>query len=306
MEGIMKKRTGMTLIELLVVLAIMVVLLGILLPAVQKVREASRRSQCAHQLAQISLACHTYHDNTGSFPPGYMAFSGIDATATTPGWGWASFLLPYVEQEVLYRQVIFARPIEDPLNVARLTAISIFLCPSDPNVPAAFPITNVAGRLITEAAPISYAACLGSGEPDESPGPKEGVFYRNSKVRLTDITDGTSTTIMIGDRAWSHAMAPWSGAVNGGIVRAGPLNAQRSSPAAVDPAPNFPCVESNSINGTACSDGSLDQFFSQHLGGVNMAFADGGVRFLHQQISRAVLAALGKRAGGEVVDETDY
>jgi len=306
MEGFMKKRTGMTLIELLVVLAIMVILLGILLPAVQKVREASRRSQCAHQVAQIGLACHIYHDNAGSFPPGYMAFPGIDATATSPGWGWASCLLPYLEQEALYRQIIFTRPIEDPLNAARRTLIPIFVCPSDPDVPAAFPITDMAERLIAEAAPISYAACIGSGEPDEAAGPKGGVFYRNSKVRLTDITDGTSTTIMIGDRAWSHAMAPWSGAVNGGIVRAGPLNEQKSSPAATDPSPNFPCVEANWINGAACSDGSIDQFFGQHLGGVNMAFADGGVRFLHQHMSRAVLAALGTRAGGEVVDEADY
>jgi prepilin-type N-terminal cleavage/methylation domain-containing protein/prepilin-type processing-associated H-X9-DG protein len=303
---IMKKRAAMTLIELLVVLAIIAVVLGLLIPAVERVREAARRMQCANNLHQIGLACHAYHDGHGVFPPGYHAWHCPDQLATAPGWGWASYLLPYLDQESLFQQLAFRHRIEDSRNTGRLTLIPVYLCPSDPGVPPVFVITDAAGQPITEVAPISYAACFGSGELDEIPGPKEGVFYRNSRMRLTDITDGTSTTLMIGDRAWSHAMAPWAGAVDRGIVRGGPRNAWRDSPDAAYPSPNFPCVQANAINATADTDGSLDEFFSEHPGGVNMLFGDGGVRFLHQQINPVVLKALGTRAGGEVVNEAEY
>ena len=302
----MTKRGAMTLLELVVVLAISAILIGFLLSAVQMARRSAARIQCAYQLRQMGLACHTYHDTVGTFPPGYSAWTSADPLATAPGWGWASFLLPYLDQDTLYVQIYFARPIEDPVNTARLTPIRLFICPSDPRVPLAFSITDSSGRPVTEAAPISYAACYGSGELDEVPGPKEGVFYRNSRIRLTDITDGTSTTILIGDRHWSHAMASWTGAVNRGIVRGGPLNAWRNSPEAAYPAPNFCCVQANGINVVRDCDGSLDEFFSWHTGGVNMLFADGGVRFLRQQINMDVLEALGTRAGGEVVNEADY
>jgi prepilin-type processing-associated H-X9-DG protein/prepilin-type N-terminal cleavage/methylation domain-containing protein len=302
----MNKRTAMTLIELLVVLAIVGALLGLLLPAVQKAREAARRLQCSSNLHQIGRACHTYHDTYGTFSPGFRAWRCPDQLATRPGWGWAAFLLPYVEQEPVSAQIAFNRPIEDSGNSARLNLIPLFLCPSDADVPASFPISDSTGQVITAAAPISYAACYGSGELDEIPGPKEGVFYRNSRIRLADITDGTSTTILIGDRAWSHAMAPWAGAVSGGIVHGGPRNPWRSSPDAAYPAPNFPCVQANAVNALADSDGSLDEFFSEHPGGVNILFADGGVRFIRQSIDSAVLTALGTRAGGEVVSEAEY
>jgi prepilin-type N-terminal cleavage/methylation domain-containing protein/prepilin-type processing-associated H-X9-DG protein len=302
----MNKRAAMTLTELLVSLAIIAVLIALLLPAVQKVRDASARAACANQLRQIGLACHACHDATGAFPPGYSAWPSVDPLHTSPGWGWAAFLLPYLEQGPLFRQIDFNRPIEDPSNTARETVVRLFLCPSDPGVPDTFVIADAAGRDVIRAAPTSYAACYGSGELDEVPGPTEGVFYRNSRIRLTDVTDGTGTTILIGDRAWSHAMAPWAGAVCRGIVRGGPLNAWRTSPEAAYPAPNFPCVQGNYINSTADADGSLDEFFGQHAGGVNMLFADGGVRFLHQAIDRVVLMALATRAGGEVVDPAEY
>jgi prepilin-type processing-associated H-X9-DG protein len=302
----MNKRAAITLIELLVVLAIIAVLIGLMLSAVQQVRQSAARIQCAHQLRQMGLACHNYHDAVGTFPPGYAAWRSADPLATSPGWGWASFLLPYLEQDALYQQIDFTQPIEAPVNAARLTAIRLFLCPSDPQVPLTFSITDSSGRTVTEAAPTSYAVCYGSGELDEVPGPKEGIFYRNSRIRLTDVTDGTSTTIMAGDRHWSHAMASWTGAVNRGIIRGGPLNVWRSSPEAAYPAPNFCCVQANGINVVHDCDGSLDEFFSWHPGGVNVLFADGGVHFLHQQINLDVLQALGTRAGGEVVNEADY
>jgi prepilin-type N-terminal cleavage/methylation domain-containing protein/prepilin-type processing-associated H-X9-DG protein len=303
----MTRRRALTLIELLVVLAIVAILIGLLVPAVLWARAAMDRTSCANNLRQIGLACHAYHDAAGSFPPGYRACASTDPLATSPGWGWAAFLLPYLEQESLARTIAFHRPIEDPANrAARLTVVRVYLCPADAVVSAPFPITDAAGRGVAEVAPTSYAATYGSGELDEVPGPKEGVFYRNSHIRLADITDGSSTTILIGDRAWMYAMAPWAGAVSTGLVRGGPRNAWAGSPDAVYPAPNFPCIQTNTINDTADPDGALDDFISGHKGGVNLLFADGGVRFIPKSIEHAIFLAMGTRAGGEVVDPGGY
>jgi prepilin-type N-terminal cleavage/methylation domain-containing protein/prepilin-type processing-associated H-X9-DG protein len=300
----MKRRTGMSLIELLVVLAIIAILLALLVPAIQRTRDAAARTQCADQVRQIGLACHAYHDTFGTFPPGYHACHSADPMATSPGWGWASYLLPFVEQGSIAQEIAFHKPIEDPENIARRTLVRLYICPADSGLPDTFDITDAYGGFITEAAPTSYAACYGSGELDEVSGPKQGVFHRNSHVALTDISDGTSTTMLIGDRAWQHAMAPWAGAVNRGVIRPGPRNPWPS--AAPYPAPNLACFQSNGINRAGDPDGSLDELFSFHRGGANVVFADGSVRFLSEQISTVVLKALGTRAGGEVVNEADY
>src|SRR5262249_52762419 len=151
-------RSGFTLIELLVVLAIIALLVGLLLPAVQRVREAANRVKCANNLKQIGLACHAYHDSRGSFPPGYTAWPSSDPLATSPGWGWAAYLLPFLEQSNLSQSIQFNLPIEHPANAdTRLTRLPLFLCPSDPGVPEAFAIYNPAGQAIADAAPSSYA-----------------------------------------------------------------------------------------------------------------------------------------------------
>src|SRR5437016_6863396 len=131
-------RKAFTLIELLVVVAIISILLGLLLPAVQKVREAANRIKCQNNLKQMGLACHQYHDTHRSFPPGYMA--RVPYPDTTPGWGWAAFLLPYLEHENLYRQIDFRQPVEkSPAIQAPLT---IFQCPSDELPEGTFPLTD--------------------------------------------------------------------------------------------------------------------------------------------------------------------
>jgi prepilin-type N-terminal cleavage/methylation domain-containing protein/prepilin-type processing-associated H-X9-DG protein len=302
----MKPRSGLTLIELLIVITILAVLAALLLPAVQMAREAASRLRCANHLKQIGIACHAYHNAEGSFPHGYRAACHPNPLATNPGWGWATYLLPYLEQQNLYHRIDLHLSIENSVNSARETLVRTYLCPSDPGVPNIFAITDAAGNKLASAAPISYGACFGSGDLDEVPGPKEGVFYRDSRIRLTDITDGTSSTILIGDRAWSHAMAPWAGAINQGVLLGGPLNPWCSSPTAVYPSANFPLVQANTLNNVQDSDGALDDFYSQHPGGVNILFADGSVHFLRQQIDTAVLLALGTRAGGEVVDPSEY
>src|SRR5262249_28294717 len=152
----------------------------LLLPAVQKVREAASRLSCANNLKQMGLALHHHHDVLGAFPPGYAAaFPYRDgATDTAPGWGWAAFLLPYLEQDNLYQQLNFAQPV--PNSPAIQTAVKFYLCPSDLPPPGPFSVPDAFGSPITRAAACSYAACAGGDESDPDGPTGLGVFYRNS------------------------------------------------------------------------------------------------------------------------------
>jgi prepilin-type N-terminal cleavage/methylation domain-containing protein/prepilin-type processing-associated H-X9-DG protein len=296
-------RRGFTLIELLVVIAIIGILIGLLLPAVQKVREAAARVQCINNLKQIGLACHGYHDSQQSLPPGYLATAGYPDT--TPGWGWAAFLLPYLEQDNLYRQINFGQPVQ--YSPAAQAVLKVYLCPSDTPPLAPFSVTDAAGAALLLAAPSSYAATVGqdASEVDDPTG--DGVFYRNSRTRLTDITDGTSQTVLAGDRAWAQTMGSWVGAPSGAVTRAGARNAW---PNATGPAQALTLVHNNWVNITTDSDGGLDDFSSNHPGGVNLLFADGSVHFVRSITAdgpeRRAFWALGTRAGGEVIQGLDY
>jgi prepilin-type N-terminal cleavage/methylation domain-containing protein/prepilin-type processing-associated H-X9-DG protein len=303
----MKRQSAFTLIELLLAIVIIGVLIAISLPAICKAREAANRTACANNLKQLGLACHSYHDVAQVFPPGYSSGSTADPTSTQPGWGWAAHLLPYLEQRAVCDRIDFCRPVEDPVNAAaRLTALQAFRCPSDSGSSLAFTIVTAKGQPITQAAPSSYAASCGAAEIDDIPGPMEGVFYRNSRINITNITDGTSTTCLIGDRASSWSMTPWAGAVQGGIVLGGPSNPSRQNPDATEPAPYMCLAQTREINDWTDRDGALDDYHSEHPGGINMLFADGTVRFLRQTMDPIIFAAVGTRAGGEVVNDSDF
>jgi prepilin-type N-terminal cleavage/methylation domain-containing protein/prepilin-type processing-associated H-X9-DG protein len=309
-------RLAFTLIELLVVIAIIAVLIGLLVPAVQKVREAAARLSCTNNLKQIGLALHDYHDAQQSFPAGYVAVGPYrdGATDTAPGWGWAAFILPYLEQDNLYRQINFNRPI--PSSVAAQAPLKMYLCPSDLAPPGAFPVPDGFGTPVTSAAPSSYAACVGGDESDTTGAAGLGVFYRNSRTRLTDITDGTSSTILIGERAWSNANGVWAGAVPGGVLLRGRQNPNPGSGAAWYPAAALALAHSHLNNATTDTDGGLDDFSSRHAGGSNFLFADGSVHFIRSipgdntdgspTAEGLAFQALGTRANGEVVHGLDY
>jgi len=171
-------RSGFTLFELLIILAIFAILLGLLLPAVMKVRQAAARMKSMNNMKQLGLACHNYHDANGAFPP------GVDDNHFSA----AAKLLPYFEQDNVYKLIDFKKPIDDPVNAAmRKTMIKIFYSEEDPAPPMP------AGA---EFGGTNYLFNAGSKYDLKD---NNGVFYLNSKVKLQDILDGSSNTLLTGE-----------------------------------------------------------------------------------------------------------
>jgi prepilin-type N-terminal cleavage/methylation domain-containing protein len=300
-----RSRVGFTLIELLVVIAIIGVLVGLLLPAVQKIREAAARMSCQNNLHQIGVALHNYHGTYGYFPSGYLCQPQSNPNYTAPGWGWGALLLPNLEQDNLYRQINLSVPVEDPSHLAvRTTIVKMFVCPSD-RFTGIFTIYSDTNVPLAAAATNSYSACHGSGpDIEEELDDFNGMFSRNSRVRVTDITDGSSNTIAIGERGAFFTQSPWAGAVNFGTTRITP-GAPTSNSSAVDEAPTqvLSHVAVHTIND---ANADSEDFFSPHTGVCLFLFGDGSVRPLHQGVQLSVLQALATRDGGEVVNAGDF
>jgi prepilin-type N-terminal cleavage/methylation domain-containing protein/prepilin-type processing-associated H-X9-DG protein len=325
-------RRGFTLIELLVVIAIIAVLIGLLLPAVQKVRESANRMQCTNNLKQIGLALHSYHDSMNSFPPGYID-GNTDPNSTPdndvgPGWGWASFLLPYMEQANLYRQINFNVAVGVGVNTAvSQQSLKLFLCPSDGSQPT-FPVYDSGfSRPLVTVAFGNYVGCNGweecfagaGGNPQAGGGTDGlaggfgragvGLFYRNSRIRFADVTDGVSNTIFVGERSSNHAPSTWTGAVAGGRCPAW-MAIQPPVPYLPPPGPPYDNADFGEAlvlahgNGTHLPNADFpifdpDTFYSFHPNGANFLFGDGSVHFLSSTINPSTYQYLCTIAGGE-------
>ena len=277
---------GFTLVELLVVIAIIGVLVALLLPAVQAARESARRLNCQNNLKQFGVALLSHHDATRHFPAGYQSNVPYQdgATDTTPGWGWATFILPYIEEESLFRLINLQLPVEHSQNAKAIqTMVSIYVCPSDFGAGgefAPFTVSDASGNAIATAAPSSYSACVGGDESASADSTGLGIFYRNSRTRIAEITDGTSKTILVGEHAWSNANGIWAGAIQNGVCVRGPLNICPPTGATSYPAPVLVQSHSHLNNAATDPDGGLDDFSSRHVGGANFVFADGAVHFV--------------------------
>jgi prepilin-type processing-associated H-X9-DG protein len=296
---------------LLIVIAIIGLLIALLVPAVQKVREAAARVQCLNNLKQIGLACQAFHDSKKAFPPGYLAAGRyVDGeTDTAPGWAWGAFILPYLEQDSLFRQLDFNQPVEKCTGIQ--TVVSSYLCPSDLAPMAAFPVPDAFGSMVAMAAPSSYKACVGGDESATTDASGLGIFYRNSRTRVTQIRDGTSNTILVGEHAWANADGIWAGVLASAVTVRGPQNPNPGSQSSWGPAADLVLAHSHLNNATTDADGGLDDFASLHPGGSNILFADGSVRFIRSipgdnpdgsyTPGSIAFQALGTCAKGEIV-----
>jgi prepilin-type N-terminal cleavage/methylation domain-containing protein len=319
-----------TLIELLVVIAIIGTLIGLLLPALQKVREASNLTVCQNNLKQIGLALHTYVDATGSFPSGYLYNHGkassikqpptiqprifdrprprpilnISFDANQPGWGWAALLLPYLEQNPLAQQINYTLPVESPSSLfARDTALRVYTCPTDRKT-GIFMVQDELDNDLATAATNSYAACFGQGGLlNSQPDTGNGLFARNSKIRIGDVTDGTSTTLAIGERPALFTQTPWAGVMMGGTCRTTP-----GAPVYLSIIEQAPSMVLARIGARLLNDRYSEpyDFFSPHGGVVQFVFADGAVHALRTTLDIKVLQALATRAGDEVVYPNEF
>jgi prepilin-type processing-associated H-X9-DG protein/prepilin-type N-terminal cleavage/methylation domain-containing protein len=274
-------RLAFTLIELIVVVAIILVLIGLLLPAVQKVREAASRTRCNNNLKQLALAAHHYHGVHQAFPPGYVSNVTPNGDDTGPGWGWAAQLLPQIEQGTLANSIRFDLPIEDALNDNTPTWIAAHYDPAGTLV-----------NSIAEVASANYAGVFGTGEPGVD---GDGVFFRNSKISFGDITDGTSRTLLIGERTVRLGPTTWVGSVTGATIYAPQTGPQ------VEDAAGMVLGQANHPPGSPNCE--LNEFASRHPGGANFAFADGHVAFIISTVSQGVFHALATRAAGEALGE---
>jgi prepilin-type N-terminal cleavage/methylation domain-containing protein len=306
-----RSRRGFTLIELLVVIAIIGILVGLLLPAVQKVREAANRTSCQNNLKQIGLALHHYLNQNGYFPSGYVytpksktgrQARGVD---TSPGWGWASLLLAYLEQEPLARQIDLSLPVESVVyNDLRTTVLRVFVCPSD-RLNGVFMVQDEQYLDLVQAATTSYAASYGTGgEIGELPEFGDGLMYRNSQVRVIDVSDGLSNTFAVGERASLFVRTPWVGAVSNGIVQTS--EGAPVETAHVEEAPVMVMAGMNSWLTLNSRQSNPYCFFSPHDGVVLFTFADGSVHPVGSWVSYPVLQALTTRAGNETINSWDY
>jgi prepilin-type processing-associated H-X9-DG protein/prepilin-type N-terminal cleavage/methylation domain-containing protein len=317
-----RSQPAFTLIELLVVIAIVVVLIGLLLPAVQRVREAASQGQCESNLHQLAVAMHNYQENLGTLPDG-----GLDHLSGN----WMVSILPYVEQTAvyeLYQGYNTSQSVISTWNIAHVTGrqLAIYTCPSDiPALPG--------GQTYDKTSYHNYAVNFGNTAVGDSTVVGGAVdlevrykgftyggspFRFNKPQRLTDITDGTSSTLMLAEVVQGHGQDVrgfiWWGDAGGfvtSLLPNDPSGDYVNHTYCTTAAPNPPGGACGTTVATTSANGSFQVYVrafaarSRHPGGVNVAFCDGSARFISNNIVPLTWQQLGTSQGGEAI-QGDY
>ncbi len=323
------RQRGFTLVELLVVIAVIGMLVSLLLPAVQAARESARRSQCSNNLRQIGLGMLAFHDAKGAFPAAYLSQPGgamgpADSETGDAGPGWTCLvqILPFIEQGNLHASFDLKSPCWAPVNAqAALKVVPTYLCPSVSVESTHYVVKRADGTPLADFGRSHYVANAGRNEVWEDldqnlTNEADGPLFRNSRIRIKDITDGTSHTVFLGEKTPFHSDATWVGIVPGSTTF---------------PSGNFPVATGDAAapqinvhsgpsddHGHDDEDGHdhhatiihppngpfgyVDEMYSEHDGGCYVAFGDGSVRFIDEQINPLVWSAMSSRAGGETLD----
>ncbi len=288
-------RLGFTLIELLVVIAIIAILIALLVPAVQKVRAAAARVQCTNNLKQLGLSLQTYHSAYKVFPGFY---GGPDPASSKNYGGWMLSILPYIDQQPLYNSFL-----NNENNISAI--IPVFTCPAEPRLNSST-VDNADGFGMT-----SYVGMAGY-DSQSTNATQKGIFCMNPghPLPIARITDGTSNTIIVAERPWSidYYWGWWYEETEGDNIWGSQMDITGAFAGYSHP------------NGSSCGsppfyfgqgpnnirDGcSYYYLWSNHVGGANMAFADGSVHYFSYSVGSATILALSTYAGGETVSVVD-
>ncbi len=311
-----RRRSGFTLIELLVVIAIIAILIALLLPAVQQAREAARRTQCRNNLKQLGIALHNYHDVHQTFPPG--GFSE---------WGYQTFLLPYVDQAAGYNQINFANNIRKVYTTQNCydcvdetmrlygiqsgggaksilaTSLPAFYCTSDPLAMttydwaagfgplsySSYPSVTGDALFVSQEGKHQYIPTASGYASQVTIPPKNGVMFWSSRIRIGDITDGSSNTTVVGERGIDPTYN------YGGNLCAG-YEGDSYLPTGSGFSPPIYPLDANAA-------ANASHFWSFHTGGAHFLMGDGAVRFLSYNMNFSTFKELSTRAGGGVVGD---
>jgi len=289
-------RRGFTLVELLVVIAIIGVLVALLLPAIQAAREAARRASCRNNLRQIGVAMHNYESAFQVLPAGYEYEAAAGGNAS--GYSWGTRVLPFMELQPMYDQFDFDLPIYDEANAfVRAQHIETLLCPTDDISPSGFVSMGE-----EQYAMACYVANFGPPDLDETQEKREGPFFRNSKTELREITDGTSQTLMVGERQ--------NGPFRNGAVHGNHFEYETTWAGAVrdidDPTDDHGHMVLFQSGHTPNSPQSDDRDVSAaHSGQSLFLMCDGSVHGVEEAVDIDVYLALSTMAGGESIATRD-
>jgi prepilin-type N-terminal cleavage/methylation domain-containing protein len=314
-------RRAFTLVELLVVIAIIGILIALLLPAVQAAREAARRIQCANHFKQIGIALHNYHGTHKCFPAG-MIVRNYGGSYYDWAFPWSLVILPHAEETYVENQIDYNVPywVTEEHRALGQLVIEMYACPTDPNSGGWVETSSgwhngdsptederpTSATGVADSITFSYAHVHPAGRPKDPRPDGDGMFYGNSFVRIRDVTDGTSHTLMVGEMTGARGTHPnqgpgyfqeWCFSFNVQDTADG-INGPGTVPGGRDDTPSGDWIDGDGGNRHIELFEEIG-FSSFHPGGCHFLLTDGSVHFIVEEIDQAILAALTTRAGEE-------